>query len=566
MITTKEKVAVYFRCSTDKQDKSIQDQRNAIEQFAVQKKLDITTWFDKDEGRSGTSFEKRPDFMNMVRLIESGHNDFTQILVYDVDRWGRPIDPDESSYWEFHLRRYGVTVTYVTDQHVNENTLAGRLTKKLKQELASDESKKQSLLVRERSKLRAGEGYRVGGFAPYGYKRLLISADGTPGKVLENGERKYEKTQRVILTPGDKQEIATIKEIFCRKAVGRSLREIIDWLNSAEIPAPSATGRLRNGRNIPGKWSISTVHSMLNNPVYVGTVRYNRQIRGSWAKHESGGKHRRENEELIFKENAHEPLIDKETFDNVQSAFRSYRINKRGRSWKESPYLLSGLIYCNKCDYKFHGHIRRSQGKKYRYYECSGFNARGHAVCNQTMIRKEKIEGFVTDFINNNLIPGLDRDRIVANLRRKIESTRTHNDESDKPIKSSIAEIERKLQNIKNSIEQGIEVSFLKDRIQSLIQERKRQEAALEALTKSTVKQFDPDKETSKIMKLVSDLNTYWDSTTNAKKKEMFRHFVHRIEVTGSKRKITCYFYPIPKVLDEPFVGNYMPEVGIEPT
>ncbi len=104
----KDKAAVYFRCSTEKQDKSIADQKRVIEQYASENHLEITTWFAEDEGKSGTSFEKRPGFMKMLRLVESGANDFSQILVYDVDRWGRPTDPDESNYWEYHFRRLGV--------------------------------------------------------------------------------------------------------------------------------------------------------------------------------------------------------------------------------------------------------------------------------------------------------------------------------------------------------------------------------------------------------------------------------------------------------------------------
>ena len=101
-----EKVAVYFRCSTDKQDNSIKDQKSVIIDYAVKHQMTITEWFDKDEGKTGTNFEKRPDFMRMVRMVECHQNDFKVILVYDVDRWGRPIDPDESTYWEYHFKHH----------------------------------------------------------------------------------------------------------------------------------------------------------------------------------------------------------------------------------------------------------------------------------------------------------------------------------------------------------------------------------------------------------------------------------------------------------------------------
>jgi len=157
--------AVYFRVSTSKQDRSIDDQRQAVQSYANSHGYTITEWFDRDEGKSGTSFEKRPDFMRMVHLIESSQHGFVTVLVYDVDRWGRSIDPEEATYWRFHLKRLGVQVVFVSDEALNRNDMAARIQLTLKQEVATEESKKQSLRVRERSFLRATEGYRVGGFA-----------------------------------------------------------------------------------------------------------------------------------------------------------------------------------------------------------------------------------------------------------------------------------------------------------------------------------------------------------------------------------------------------------------
>ena len=285
----KEKAAVYFRCSTDKQDKSIPDQRRKVEEFALNNNIEIVSWFDKDEGKSGTSFEKRPDFMKMVSIIESGRTPFCKVLVYDVDRWGRPIDPHESTYWEYHCKRFGVEIVYVNDLSVNDHTMAGRLTKAIKQELATEESRKQSLRVRERSKLRASEGYRVGGFAPYGYKRLLMDKMGNPVKVLEDGERKYEKEQRVILTPGDKREIEVVRRIFELKEKGVSIRGIANILNRDGVSSPDY-GKMRRKSNLSGKWCIGTIWRILRNPLYKGDILYNCTIRGNWVKYENPGK------------------------------------------------------------------------------------------------------------------------------------------------------------------------------------------------------------------------------------------------------------------------------------
>ena len=86
------KIAVgYVRCSTDMQDDSTEQQKKAIEIWAKGNGYAIIEWFE-DEGKSGTSFDKRPGFMRMVKRIESSTN-FEYVLVYDESRWGRAGNP-----------------------------------------------------------------------------------------------------------------------------------------------------------------------------------------------------------------------------------------------------------------------------------------------------------------------------------------------------------------------------------------------------------------------------------------------------------------------------------------
>lgn len=446
----KTKVAVYFRCSTDKQDRSIADQRRVLMEYAQSHDLTITAWYDKDEGISGTSFEKRPDFMRMVGDVESGRNDFSQILVYDVDRWGRPIDPDESVYWEYHFKRLGVQVTYSSDESINDNSLAGRLTKKIKQELATEESQKQSLRVRERSKMRAAEGFRVGGFAPYGFKRLLVMADRTPIRVLEHGERKYEKHHRVLLTPGDPREIKVVCQMFSMKAGGSSIRDVLEWLNSNRVPAPSRD-RLTTSRNAPGRWGINAVYVILTNPVYCGDTVYNKQVRGNWARLDEPGLNRRNAEDLVMVTDSHEGIVSRDLFLTVQASLSQDKRPRKGRSWKESPYLLSGLIQCKNCGYKFHGHTHKRRNTLYHYYEDSGFNLHGKLVCQRSLIAKDGLEQFVLNAITDRILPGIDKTRLMKEIRQRLKQKSQPNIDSDR-LRAELGENSRKLENIKDSI------------------------------------------------------------------------------------------------------------------
>jgi DNA invertase Pin-like site-specific DNA recombinase len=542
----KEKVAVYFRCSTDKQDKSIADQRIVLSDYAQNHAMIITTWIDKDEGLSGTTFEKRPDFMRMIRLVESGQNDFRKVLVYDVDRWGRPIDPDEAVYWEYHLKRFGVQVVYISDESINDNSLAGRLTKKIKQELATEESRKQSLRVRERSKMRAQEGFRVGGFAPYGFKRLLVTADKQPIGVLEHGERKSEKSQRVILTPGDQKEINIVCEIYSMKDSGLGVRAIVNNLNERKIPAPSA--RRIYSKKTPAKWSINSVWRILRNPIYKGDWLYNRQVRGTWAKNDEPGIHTRMQDKFVLATNTHAGIISEDLYNRVNSDFRPRgNLRKSGISYR-SRYLLSGLIKCGNCGYNFHGHLRTSNGKKYAYYEDSGFNLHGKSTCVQTMIPKEKIERFILAELQRRANIIIDKDRLKGLIQDRIRGLFDPQNDPTGDIQNQIVDVNRRMENLKDSLEQGVNIRFVSDRLNGLECERKRLEKEKAEIGSRQMPLNNIEGVVEELLSLSDNAITSLSSDNPQIIKDGLRVFVDRVEVNPLNRKATIFVNKIPSL------------------
>jgi hypothetical protein len=107
-------------------------------------------------------------------------------------------------------------------------------------------------------------GYRMGSTAPFGFRRMLVSSDGTHAKILEKGERKYLKTDRILLVPGPSQE-----------------RRIVRWVYkmAEDLPCTTIARRLnhRGVLNVRGaKWSEETVRAMLTNPIYTGRLPWGR--------------------------------------------------------------------------------------------------------------------------------------------------------------------------------------------------------------------------------------------------------------------------------------------------
>ena len=73
-----------------------------------------------DEGKSGLNIEGREALSQLLEDVRSGRASFSCILVYDVSRWGRFQDADESAHYEYTCRNAGVAVHFCTEQFENE--------------------------------------------------------------------------------------------------------------------------------------------------------------------------------------------------------------------------------------------------------------------------------------------------------------------------------------------------------------------------------------------------------------------------------------------------------------
>ena len=122
------------------------------------------------EERMSTPGNDYEGLQQLIRDVESGAADFTLVLVYDVSRWGRFQDADESAYYEYICRRAGIQVTYCAEQFENDGSPVSTIVKGVKRAMAGEYSRELS------SKVFAGQcrliemGYRQGGPAGFGLR------------------------------------------------------------------------------------------------------------------------------------------------------------------------------------------------------------------------------------------------------------------------------------------------------------------------------------------------------------------------------------------------------------
>jgi DNA invertase Pin-like site-specific DNA recombinase len=251
--------------STDHQKYSTENQLDTIRRYAEQRGYSIVRVFE-DSGRSGLRMDGREGLQSLMLEVQSGVADFEAILVYDVSRWGRFQDADEGAYHEHVCSRAGIRVHYCGEQFDNDGSIGSILLKNVKRVMAGEYSRELSVKVFAGQCRLIEHGFRQGGPAGFGLRRLLIDEGRNPKGELGRGDRKSLQTDRVVLTPGPFEEIEHVQSIYSMFVQeGKSEREIASELNTRGIL--SDLGR---------PWTRASIHQILTNEKYIGNNIFNR--------------------------------------------------------------------------------------------------------------------------------------------------------------------------------------------------------------------------------------------------------------------------------------------------
>jgi DNA invertase Pin-like site-specific DNA recombinase len=259
------RAAQYVRMSRDHQKYSILNQQDAIAAYAANRGLTIVSTY-KDEGKSGLHIERRDALKRLIEDVKARRADFGFILVYDISRWGRFQDVDESAYYEFICKEAGIQVLYCAEQFENDGSLASAIHKTLRRGMAGEFSRDLSTKVFVGLCRIVKLGFFHGGPPGYGLRRCLLEDGRTFRTQLEHGQRKSLQTDRIILAPGPSAEVDTVKRIFSAFVEDRKSVRLITWgLNELRIP-----------NSIGNPWSTRNVVDVLTNERYLGNTIFNR--------------------------------------------------------------------------------------------------------------------------------------------------------------------------------------------------------------------------------------------------------------------------------------------------
>lgn len=328
------RAAQYARMSTEHQKYSTENQTEAMQQYAARRGIEIVRTY-ADAGKSGLSIDGRDGLKQLIEDVQNKTADFTTILVYDISRWGRFQDADESAYYEYICKRAGITVQYCAEQFENDGSPVSTIVKGVKRAMAGEYSRELSVKVFTGQCRLIELGFRQGGPAGYGLRRRLIDQAGAAKSDLTRGEHKSIQTDRVVLIPGPPEEVETVRWMYRSFVEGKIEREIADALNERGLTT-----------DLERPWTRGTVHQILINEKYIGNNVWNR---GSFKLKKK--RVRNSSDMWIRSEGAFESIVDRSLFEAAQAIIRerSYKLSddemlEALQQLLQSRGYLSGLV------------------------------------------------------------------------------------------------------------------------------------------------------------------------------------------------------------------------------
>jgi DNA invertase Pin-like site-specific DNA recombinase len=257
--------AQYIRMSREHQRYSPLNQRQAIAEYAARRGFVLVQTYE-DHGQSGLSLRGRDGLKRLLADVLSGTPGFAAILVLDVSRWGRFQDPDQAAHYEYLCRASGVSVHYCAEAFDNDGATASTIIKHLKRVMAAEFSRELGQKVFAGQATGARLGFKQGGAAPFGLRRMLVNEAGGHVQLLEPGQWKTIQTYRVVLVRGPNDELSAIRRIF-------------RWYVSESPTFKAIAARLAAAGFAHADGSpLTPVHvgRILRNEIYTGTYSYNK--------------------------------------------------------------------------------------------------------------------------------------------------------------------------------------------------------------------------------------------------------------------------------------------------
>lgn len=471
--------AAYIRVSTDNQTELSPDsQIKTVRQFAKQHGYIIPNEFIfRDDGISGRRADKRPAFNNMIAAAKQKPSPFCAVLLWKFSRFAR--NQEESVFYKSMLRKNGVDVVSVSEPTIDGPF--GSLIERIIEWTDEYYSIRLSGEVKRGMTERVERGGAVS-IPAFGYDII---------------DKKYVINQ---------QTAPIVKRIFSDYLNGVPIVRIARQLNDLKITTSKG--------NV---WENRTIEYILYNPVYIGKIRWNpkRRTRRNY-----------DDPDIMIVDGEHEPIIDDETFEQVQQRLAAQKKAHPRNMHAEinHDYMLHGLVKCSNCGASL------SMCAKGVGLQCIKYT---HGKCN--------VSHYVSlNKINQLVLAAIEVAFETETFDLTVKSNPSPAELTEIDIHALIEKEQKKFDRIKEAYENGIyTLDELKEskRITSENIERLRSKAIPKSGSKSAlIKKLAERKK-----EILSQLKS--PNVSEKEKNEILRSFIEKIIFNRTTETIRIFYY-----------------------
>lgn len=414
-----KKVAIYCRVSTTEQAEegySIDEQNIKIREYCEREGHEIYNLYE-DRGISGKNITNRPGIKQLLQ--DATENKFDLVIVWKLNRISRKL-LDILNIVEL-LNKHNIAFRSLTENFETE-TPSGKLQLNIMGAIGEFERETIAENVKMGLLARAKEGRWNGGVV-LGYDLVELNNEG-------------KKRKNTVLKINEK-EANTVRRIFELYSQGHGYKAVVNRINKEGH---------KTKRN--GEFAVSTVKEILQNPVYIGKIRYN--VRQDWSKKRRNNI----NANPILSDGIHEPIIDVETWNKVQVILKE-RSKKHNKVY-DCEFPLTGILKCPVCGAGMT--INRSTAKRKdgtrrinEYYSCGNWKNKGTAVCNSNSIRVEVAD----EYVLNKIMEVINDETI---LKKVVDNINQNKSTKLKPILEQLEQINKEIEKLTSKKNKNIEL------------------------------------------------------------------------------------------------------------
>lgn len=360
-----------------------------------------------DEGITGTSTDKRPEFLRMIKMCETHRID--RIITKSVSRFARNVK--EALLYVRKLKHLGIGVQF-EKEGIYTLSMGDEMLLNTFAAIAEEESVEISIRLRNANTKRMADGDFVDGNAPYGFR------------VVERKLVEYEPEANVV------------RRIFSDYLSGKSTHEIARILNEEGIPSRMNT-----------LWKGTAIRYILKNEKYKGDFlcqkTYHTDVLPFQQKRNYG------EEDQYYIKGSHEGIVPSDVFD-LANEIREQRKEKQKTDAEITEYSFTSRIICDECGTAYN----RKKTRKGVCWACAK-HLENRDLCPSHYIREERIcEAFIA-MVNKLRFSGSDIiTDAIFNIEKTIEAEKRSNTQA-RDYSQQITDLTKKLMTLEQLKSKG---------------------------------------------------------------------------------------------------------------